>query len=132
MGIFDVFTGDPARDAADKSRALLEQTQKGIYDRTQGAKGLAAAFLNSGYDQAGRDLGTGYGAATGAVNAGAVNATNYLDQGTQGALGQLGQARTDLTANGGAYVPLTNLAGDYGKGAGLYADALGVNGTEGN
>ena len=102
MGILDVFTGDPARDAADKQRALLEQTQKGIYDRTQGAKGLAAGFLNTGYDAAKGDLGTGYGAATGAINAGAGSATNYLDQGTAGAIGQLNRARGDLTANGGA------------------------------
>lgn len=37
-----------------------------------------------------------------------------------------------MTANGGAYAPLSDLATQFGKGSGLYADALGINGAEGN
>lgn len=128
----DAFTGAPAQDAAAQNKALLAQTQQGIADRTQATKNSAGTFLGAGYGQAGTNLGLGYDASTGAINTGAGGAQGYLDQGTQGAMGQLGQARSDLTAGGGAYVPLTNLAGNYGKGANLYADANGVNGAAGN
>jgi hypothetical protein len=43
------------------------------------------------------------------------NALGYLGQGAAGAMGQLGQARSDLTANGGAYQPLTDLAAAIGR-----------------
>lgn len=95
------------------------------FDTAQGAVG-------AGFGGAQNALGTGYGASTGAINAGAGGALGYLQGGTQGAMGQLGQARDALTANGGAYAPLSALAGQYGQGAGLYADALGINGAQGN
>jgi len=124
MGIFDVFTGQPAIDAADKNKALLQGTQQGVYDRTQATKNMAGGYLNTGFDQAGNALQTGYGTATGAINQGAQGALGYLDQGTQGAVGA-------LTANGGAYAPLSDLATKYGKGSDLYANALGINGQAG-
>lgn len=132
MGLLDIFTGQPAIDAAEKSRALLQQTQQGITDRTNATAGTAAGYLNTGFGDARTNLGTGYGASTGAINQGAGSAINYLDQGAAGARDALGQARTDLTANGGAYAPLSALAGKFDKGADLYADATGVNGAEGN
>ena len=52
--------------------------------------------------------------------------------GTQGALGQLAQARADLTANGGAFRPLADARRAVREGAQLHADALGLNGAEGN
>src|ERR1043165_4525558 len=48
-----------------------------------------------------------------------------------GAAQSLQGARDALTANGGAYAPLGELADRYGAGARLYADALGLNGAEG-
>jgi hypothetical protein len=124
MGLFSIFTGDTAIDAANQNKAMLQDTQAGIYDRTQKTKNLAGQFLNTGFDAAGNALQTGYGAGTGAINTGAGSALGYLDQGTTGAVGA-------LTANGGAYAPLSALADKYGKGADLYGNALGINGAEG-
>jgi hypothetical protein len=132
MGLFDVFTGGPLKDAAEKSRALLWQTQNDVTNRTNATRDEAAGYLRSGFGGARTDLGTGYGAATGAVNAGAGDAIGYLDAGTQGALGQLAQARADLTANGGAFRPLADLGARFGLGSQLYSDALGLNGAAGN
>lgn len=81
MGIFDIFTGDPAKKAAAENTARLNQLQ-----------------------------------ATG---------TNTLNQGQTNALGSLDQA-------GAAYQPLSDLAGKYSGGTGLYLDSLGVNGPQGN
>src|ERR1700754_4894872 len=101
MGIFDVFTnaftGAPAKEAAERSRALLQQTQNDVTARTGAAKSEAERNLLSGYQMARDKLARGYGAATGAVRAGTGEALGYLDQGTAGALSQLGQARGDLT-----------------------------------
>ena len=132
MGIFDAFTGDPAKEAAARSRALLQQTQNDITNRTTATKGEAAGYLTSGFGSARRNLGAGYGAASGAVGAGARDALGYLDEGSRAALGALGQARGDLAANGGAYAPLTDLAARFRAGSQLYADALGLGGADGN
>jgi hypothetical protein len=132
MALTDVFTGAPGVAAAGANKDLLTGAQQSIAQRTQATKNTAGGFLDQGYGAAGGALAQGYDAAGNAINTGASGALGYLDQGTQGALDQLGQARTDLTANGGAFAPLSALAGQYGKGAGLYADALGVNGAAGN
>src|SRR5262245_27128357 len=101
MGLFDIFTGDPLKDAADRSRALFLQTQGDVTNRTNAARDEAAGYLRGGFGNARRNLDQGYGAASGAINAGGRSALGYLDAGTQDALGQLAQARSDLTANGG-------------------------------
>lgn len=132
MGIFDIFTGDPLKEAAEQSRGNLQQTQQGIATRTTGARDQAADYFNTGYNGARINLGRGYGDATNAINAGAGGAQGYLDQGQQGAMGQLAQARGDLTAGGGAYADLDALAARYGGGGRLYGDSLGINGAEGN
>src|SRR5436190_359609 len=103
MGLFDIFTGDPLKDAADKSRALFQQTQSDVTNRTNTTRDEAAGYLRGGFGAARGNFGQGYGAASGAINAGAGSALGYLDAGTQGALGQLAQARADLSANGGAF-----------------------------
>lgn len=131
MGIFDIFTGDPQKQAAADTRAYIGKTQGELTAGNNQARDAAGNLITTGYGNAGAALGQGYDAATGAINQGANSAQGYLTQGAQGALGQLGQARTDLTANGGAYQPLSDLASQYGKGAGLYADALGINGASG-
>jgi hypothetical protein len=131
MGLFDIFTGDPLKDAADKSRALFQQTQADVTSRTNATRDEAAGYLRGGFGNARGHLGQGHGAAAGAIDAGAGAALGYLDAGTHGALGQLAQARTDLTANGGAYAPLTALGQKFGLGSSLYGDALGLNGPEG-
>lgn len=132
MGLFDIFTGDPLKDAADRSRALLQQTQADVTSRTNATRDEAAGYLRGAFGNARGNLAQGYGAATGAINAGAGSALGYLDAGTQGALGQLAQARGDLTADGGAFRPLSELGARFGLGSQLYSDALGLNGAEGN
>jgi hypothetical protein len=132
MGLLDVFTGAPLKDAAEKSRALLQQTQSDVTNRTNATRDEAAGYLRGGFGNARGNLAQGYGAGTDAINAGAGSALGYLDAGTQGALGQLAQARTDLTANGGAFRPLAELGARFGLGSQLYGDALGLNGAEGN
>jgi hypothetical protein len=132
MGIFDIFTGAPVIDAANQNRAQLQGAQGEIGNIADITRRYSEDALRQGYGGARQDLTTGYGASTGAINQGAAGAQGYLDQGQQGAFGQLGQARSDLTANGGAYAPLTALAQRYGQGGQLYGDSLGINGAAGN
>lgn len=132
MGILDIFTGDPQKRAAEETRNYIGQTQTGLQNANNTARDAAGNFITQGYGGAAGALTTGYRDAGTNINQGAATAQDYINQGTQGALGQLGQARSDLTANGGAYQPLSDLATQYGKGAGLYADALGINGAAGN
>lgn len=132
MGIFDIFTGDPMKEAAENQRQYLSGLSDKISSGNLSTRDLAAGYLNQGYGQGQGSLGTGYGASTGAVMSGADQAQRYLQQGTGGALAQLAQGRADLQGAQGAYQPLSDLAGQYGKGAGLYANALGINGPEGS
>lgn len=129
MAFLDALTGGAGRQSALQQQGMLAGVYPSLNQSNNQAHNLAQGYLTTGFNQAGGNLGTGYNTATGAINTGATGALGYLDQGTQGALGQLEQARTDLS---GAYQPLTDLAGQYGRGAGLYADALGINGPEGN
>lgn len=128
MGLLDLFTGDSAERAAQENRALLQQTQGNVANRTNAAAGTAAGYLNTGFGDARGNLGQGYGQATGAINSAAGGALGYLDQGANSALGYLGQGRDAGTA---AYQPLSDLASRAGQGASLYSDALGVNGADG-
>lgn len=132
MGIFDALTGDAGHAAAAGQRNVLTAITPNLALTGQQGFQTAGNILGDAFGNARNDLGQGYGAATGAINTGANNALGYLGQGTQGALGQLGQARDALTAGGGAFAPLSALAGQYGQGANLYADALGINGQQGN
>lgn len=132
MGIFDALTGDAGHQAATQQRNVLTALVPQMASTGQTAYGQAGQALQQGFAGARDDLTGGYNTATGAINQGAGGALGYLDQGQQGAFGQLGQARSDLTANGGAFAPLSALASRYGQGAGLYADSLGINGAQGN
>lgn len=131
MGLFDAFTGDPAKAAAEAARNYLGLAQNNLVNATALTRDQIEQLLRAGYASAGGNLGAGYDAASGAVRTGADNALGYLDDGMGGALQALQGARGDLTASGGAYAPLGELADRYGEGARLYADALGINGAEG-
>lgn len=131
MGLFDLFTGKPAIEAAGQQRGVYQGATNQIGNLADITRRYNEDILRGGFSGAREDLGQGYGAATGAVNTGATGALGYLDQGQAGARDALAGARNDLTANGGAYAPLSALAGRYGQGAGLYADALGINGAGG-
>jgi len=151
MGLFDIFTGAPQQNAAtaqrdtyrlaagqignlsDFGRNYTEPVLNQGYgdartDRGQGY-GAASGALGTGYGDARNQLGQGYGTAQGAINQGAGNALGYIDQGSQAALGRLDQGRAGI---GGAYAGLQGLADQYGAGAGMYANALGLNGAAGN
>jgi hypothetical protein len=132
MGIFDALTGAAGHQAAQNQRNTLGAIIPNLAQTGQTGYGQAQTALQQGFAGARDDLTGGYFNGTGAINTGASGAQGYLDQGQAGAFGQLGQARSDLTANGGAFAPLSALAGRYGQGAGLYADALGINGAGGN
>lgn len=131
MGLFDAFTGDPAIAAAEASRNYLTTAQNNLVNATALTRDQIEQLLKAGYGSARGDLGTGYDAARDALGTGAANALGYIDDGISGAAQSLQGARDALTANGGAYAPLGELADRYGQGARLYADALGINGAEG-
>jgi hypothetical protein len=131
VGIFDALTGDAGHASADNTRNTLAALWPQLVGNSSATYDSAGNLLTTGFNNARTDLGTGYGAATGAINNGATGALNFLDSGTLSALQQLTQGRTDLTANGGAFQPLSDLAGKFGAGANLYGDAVGVNGPEG-
>ena len=131
MGLFDAFTGDPAKAAAEAARNYLGTAQNNLVDATALTRDQIEQLLRAGYAGARSDLGAGFGAASGALGTAAGNALGYIDDGMSGAAQSLQSAREALTANGGAYAPLGELAERYGEGARLYADALGLNGAEG-
>lgn len=109
MGIFDVFTGNAAKDAANSTRDFLNTSRvRGLSDINAG-ESAATGYLTSGTD-----------AARAALSAGRTD----LGQGTQGALGRLDQAA-------GAYAPLSALGSKYGAATTLGLNALGVNGQPG-
>jgi hypothetical protein len=132
MGLFDVFTGQPQRDAAGVSLATLQAIYPQLIAGNAGAADRAGGFITSGTDRARGDLGTGYGVSSDALRTGTGNALNFLDTGLTGATGMLDRGRGDLGSARESYVPLTALAGKFGAGADLLADALGVNGAGGN
>jgi hypothetical protein len=132
MSILDALTGGAIAQAGQQQQGAINALSGTINANNLGARDAAGNYLNTGYNYGRSQLGEGYDASRGALTTGANSALGYIDQGQQGAQGQLGQARTDLTANGGAFKPLSDLASQYGQGAGLYADALGINGQQGN
>ncbi len=144
MALLDIFTGQPAIDAAAQQRAYLGQvTGAGLGAiGAAGTTGLGA--LQSGQYGALGALGTGYTGATGAISQYSPMAIDALRSGQTGALGALYGAQPDalaalrsgVTSAVGAYNPLTALAGRYGgysdPAASMTADALGLNGPAGS
>jgi hypothetical protein len=150
MGLLDIFTGNSASQAANAARdtyrlaqgsignladfgrnytePLLNQGYADARGELASGYGTAGNALTTGFEGARGDLSQGYGAAQGAINQGAGGALGYLDQGSQAALGRLDQARSGI---GGAYAPLQALADQYGTGAGMYANSLGLGGAAG-
>ncbi len=113
MGIFDIFTGDSAKTAANQNAGLFQ------------GYGRAANQIYGNYgDQANAALTGGVQGATGALDVGLNNATGAIKSGVADATGY-GQQAVD------AYAPLSALGGKYGGATSLYLDALGVNGAGG-
>jgi hypothetical protein len=149
MGIFDVFTGAPAKDAAKKNIALMGQSQgylSGVNQQNRDdldwGLGRSLEALGQGFNR-GRDaLTTGYRDSTGAINTGFGDARTALDAGYGGAFSNLNagadaaragfdRARGDLSGAVGAFDDLAGLGRKYGAATSLYQDSLGVNGAEG-
>lgn len=139
MGLFDIFTGDPYKDAAAKSLASLQGSQNQIISGIAGASDKGIGALQSG--QAG---------ALGAVGGGFGQGRTDISQATTDALAQLfggaGQGRADLinAQTGGlgalqsgvqgaigAYNPVSSFAGYANDASQAQRDALGLNGQEG-
>lgn len=136
--ITDIFTGKPAKEAADKSRNFFDQTRVGNNTSIDtglntslasiGANfGNARDVLTGGYNQGLTGVTTGFNDATSALNSGASNArgaygdaSGYYDQG-RGAFDQAGAAYGDLAGLGTKYGGATTLA----------LNALGANGQPG-
>lgn len=133
MGIFDVFTGDPAKEAAAKNAALLQSNQAAGTGILQGNQAYGTGVLQNNQAaglaalQNNQAAGTGFlqnnqNAGLTALQANQAAGTSALQGGQTGAL--------DALSNSGAfYAPL---AAKYGAGSNLYLDSLGVNGAGGN
>jgi hypothetical protein len=106
MGIFDIFTGAPAKKAAEQQRGYLS----GI-----GTQNTAA--VDSGLNSSLAALGQGYDTGTQSINQGYGDASGFLNQGA--------------TAARSAYDPLTALGGKYGGATTMALNSLGVNGQAG-
>lgn len=125
MGIFDIFTGDPMKEAAEQQRQFLAGEKAQGRGDIEGGLTNATGYVNTGA-LAGRDaLKLGYNTSTGAINTGADQALNYLGTGTN-------QALASLRTAGDSFAPLSALGQKYGQGTDLYLNALGVNGPAGN
>jgi hypothetical protein len=117
MGLFDAFTGDSAKEAAERNAALYQQ---------YGQQGTN--ILNQ-YGQQGNQLYQNYLAQTQPLfqnlqTAGQGYLQTAADQAQQALAGGTQQAA-------GAYAPLTALGQKYGGATDLYLGALGVNGPQG-
>lgn len=143
MGIFDIFTGQPAIDAANQTKGYIAGQQQAVDARLAAAQAGGLAALQSGQygalgavqpaiAQGRADI---YGAtpqATGAV-------ANYGQLGAAALAGSqdpaLGALYGSLGAVGGAYQPLQDAATRYGAAGGaaqdMTANALGLRGPEG-
>jgi hypothetical protein len=143
MGLFDIFTGDPYKEAAQKQQQYLQ----GVSDNI--SRGIAST-QSQGLDA----LRSGQMGATGAVQGGIGQArqdiSSFSPQALEFLFNQMGTGRSDLVGaqsgalgalSGGvnaataAYSPLLDAARRYGGDASqasqASADALGLNGPEG-
>lgn len=125
MGLFDSLTGAAHFDASDKTRAYLGQLQSNLAPAIMNSYTGAGDFARAGTADARKNLTLGFDASNGAITGGTRTAQDYLKSGADAAIGT-------LNAGGGAYVPLNDLAGDFRRGSTLAADALGINGADGN
>ena len=106
MGLMDVFTGKPAKEAAAQQRMYLGQVGN-----------TNNSAIDTGLNTSLAALGTGYGTATGGVNQAYGDASGALNTGADAARS--------------AYDPLAALGGKYGGATTMALNALGVNGQQG-
>jgi hypothetical protein len=120
-GIFDIFSDQPAKDAAAAQTAGLNSG----YNLASGNINQAISSLNSGYGAAGSALGTNYGQAIGAIGQNFGAGINSLNQNYGQATGALG---TNYAA---ALQPYMQNYGQAQAGVGALGNALGLNGAAG-
>jgi len=113
MGLFDIFTGAPAKKAAEQAKQAAGQ-QRSYFDQVGGAN---TAAIEGGLDLSLGALTQGYNTGAGAVGQGYSDASGYLNSGA-------GAARA-------AYDPLKALSSKYGGATTMALNSLGVNGAQG-
>lgn len=131
MGLFDIFTGDPLKKAAQQSRAYMDQTKTANTGLINTGQQTSLANIGQGFGDARNALTNSYQTGVGGINTGYGDASSALAGGVSNARDLYGQARTDLGNASAAYDPLAALGEKYGKSTSLYQDSLGVNGAEG-
>lgn len=121
MGLFDIFTGAPAKKAAQQTRGYLDQVKSET-------GGLLNTNLQRGidYSQAGTNQALGY------INDWFPQGRTDITQATDRSLGALqgytGSAADAFRQQSAVYDPL---AQQYGAGSTMYSNALGLNGAPG-
>ena len=106
----------------------MQQTQSDITTRTNATRDEAAGYLRKGYGDARSNYGQYDTSARDAVTRALSDYYQQLDLGEDRARTAYDRARSDVTEG---YRPLSELAGTFRSGSSLYADAMGLNGTEG-
>lgn len=120
MGIFDIFTGAPAQEAAANTRNYLQGVQQQGTGAIQSGLASGVGAVGTGQNNSLAALGQQYGIGTGSINTGYQDAANALVSGNNNANNYYDQA---AGAFGG-------LASKYGGATSLALDNLGVNGAD--
>ncbi|EJW11246.1 hypothetical protein A33M_3324 [Rhodovulum sp. PH10] len=123
MGIFDIFTGDSAKEAAEQNAALYAQYGRDAQGYLDTGQADALGAISSGETKAADAITSGTTSGVNAINSGLSNQIGALDTGLANANTAYGNAVS-------AYSPLTDLGSKYGSATSLYLDALGVNGAD--
>jgi hypothetical protein len=124
MGIFDVFTGNAQKKAAEQQRNYLSGVKNDVSGYFGDARTANTGAINTGYGDANTALTGGYNTGTGAINTGADSALSSLGSGASEAQGYLSGASA-------AYNPLDALSSKYGGATTMALNSLGVNGQAG-
>lgn len=143
MGLFDIFTGAPAKRAAEQQRqylsgvlgqntGMLNEARTGGLAALQGGQTGALDALRGGFGQARTDIQGGLPPALDALYRGRNAGVEALTGSQTGALNEL---RGGVQAAAGAYDPLLQAGGRYGKLGGdagtMLSNALGLGGQAG-
>lgn len=124
MGIFDIFTGKPAMQAAEDTRNYLGNVQNTGTTAINTARDGAMNSVAGGAANARSAYDTAYGAGSNAVNSGADAALGYAGSGANTANGYYDMGKD-------AYGSLAGLASKYGGATTMALNGLGVNGQGG-
>jgi hypothetical protein len=124
MGIFDLFTGAPQKQAAAQTRQYLGGVKDDLTGMYKDTLTNNQDATRAWYGDARDSLSGGYNTGTGAINTGADSALSALGSGASDAQGYLSGASA-------AYNPLDALSSKYGGATTMALNSLGVNGQAG-